>query len=72
MRNLNYVTSETRENVEKIMSDYAVSESVKDMIRDGLNRDCWDAAYDAALALNVLRKVMGDVLSQRVGQGVSE
>ena len=63
MNNLTYATEKTRQRVDQILEGYSVHQLTKDVIRQGLTKDCVDAVRDVELALKALRLVCDDLLS---------
>jgi len=48
----------------KVMESPSVHFWTKEIIREGLNKDCVDAVYDVELALKVLRARMNGILEE--------
>jgi hypothetical protein len=60
--NTNFCKKETRELIQEIFDDPCVSFFTKDIIKQGLQKDCVDAVKYVELALYALTKVMKDIL----------
>jgi len=60
-RNLIFVSKETREKVKAVLNNDSIHYFAKNIIADGLDRDCLDAYYDVKIALECLELVLNDV-----------
>ena len=60
--NLHHVSETTRKKVEDILNNPTVHYFTKLIIREGLGRDCVDAAFDSRFAAGILKQIMEDTL----------
>lgn len=64
MENLKYTSKETQEYVEAIMASPSASGFTKQIIKEGLQKDCLDAVAYVRLALDALTKVNDDIMGK--------
>ena len=62
MTNLNHIPAKLRQDIEALLTDPAIHDFAKDVIRKGLDKDCLDAYRDAQLAADILRKVYNSTM----------
>jgi hypothetical protein len=54
----------TTPNIEKVLASNGVRFFAKDIIREGMKKDCVDAVNDVRLALDLLEERMWRILNQ--------
>jgi len=64
MTNLNYIPAKLRQDIEDLLTDPAIHNFAKNIIRKGLDKDCLDAYRDAQLAADILRRVNNSILME--------
>jgi hypothetical protein len=62
MLNLTYCTQETKDKVNQVMESPSVAGFTKEIIKEGLNKDCLDAVDYVELALDMLKRVQNDII----------
>jgi hypothetical protein len=63
MENLQYASKETQEHINAVMESPSVSFFTKQIIRDGLQKDCLDAVNYVQLAVDALKRVQDDIIA---------
>lgn len=58
MSNLNYCDEQTKTYLQGVLRGVSVHNFAKDIITQGLTKDCVDAVHDCEIALKCLKKVM--------------
>jgi len=56
------LSDKLQKEVDDILESYSVHYFTKEIIKEGLQKDCVDAYYDVKLALDILKKRMDEVL----------
>lgn len=64
VNNLAYVSAQARAQISDILDSPSVHQWTKDIIKEGLHKDCVGAAHDVALALTALRLVQAQILNR--------
>lgn len=62
--NLRYCSDKVRLEVNKVFDSPGVHHFVKEIIQEGLDKDCLDAVKDVKLALEMLEKVYNSCIGQ--------
>ena len=62
MENLQHLNQEAQNKIMRVLKDPGVRDFAKEIICQGLERDCVDAANDARLAYDTLTGVMNSIM----------
>jgi len=62
--NLDYCSKEVQTEINNVLNNSTVSFMTKSIIRDGLKKDCLDAANYVQLAADVLKQVRDNILNK--------
>jgi hypothetical protein len=62
MNNLDYCTTETRLEIEKVLNSSSTTFWLKEALQKCLTRDCVDAADDTELLCSLINKVYTDIV----------